>query len=46
MPFMSSQEFASRLQQSRKTTGKTSDSDKPELPEEDLADWLRLFGDA
>jgi predicted RNA-binding protein with PIN domain len=46
MPFMTSQEFARRLQQARQTTDNSSDTDKPEMLEEDLADWLRLFGDA
>jgi predicted RNA-binding protein with PIN domain len=45
MPHMASQEFARRLLQTRQTGNRLSDNEKPELNEEDIADWLRLFGD-
>jgi predicted RNA-binding protein with PIN domain len=45
MPYMTSQEFAQQIQQARQPAGTPSKSDKPELNEEDLAEWLRLFGD-
>ena len=46
MPHLTSQEFARRLQETRETTGAPPESDDPEVNEEELADWLRLFGEA
>ena len=45
MPHISSQEFAQRLLQAPQMDNEPSENEKPELGEEDIADWLKLFGD-
>ncbi len=46
MPHISSQDFAKRLQRTRsKDDGPLPENEKPESDEEDIADWLRLFGE-
>lgn len=46
MPHISSQDFAERLQRApSKVEGPLLENEKPESNEEDIADWLRLFGD-